>query len=580
MKEWDLSQLYQSFEDKQFLKDFDELTVIHDILNTYRQEHTTRALKHYLLDWIALQELIEKISCFIMLNLAVDTKHQQALKYSDQLDKILASFVKDDVLNQKWIASYDLDQVDSRTVREHLFILKEIQDEQKYILDSQQESIIAHMKNTGSQAFSKLKDQLISSIEVTIDKQVYPLTEILNMAYDENQDVRKKAYEAELQCYQDKEQAIAACLNGIKGEVLYTTHLRGYKSELERSLINSRLSKETLHVLLETMKDNLPLFQDYLQTKAQYLGYENGLPWYELYAPIGHDDTNYDYEKGCQFVIKQFSTFSKHLADFASHAIQNNWLDVYPHSGKVGGAFCCHIHSIRESRFLLNYGHHFSDVITMAHELGHGFHGECLNEETILNSHYPMPIAETASTFCETIVTQAALQQADTQTKLALLENELSDATQVIVDIYSRYLFETRFFQERENGSLSVKRIKELMIQAQKDAYGKSLDENYLHPYMWTWKPHYYDADFSFYNFPYAFGLLLSKGLYALYLQKGTSFSKEYEKFLSLTGKMSLEDVCLSIGIDLKDKSFWQASLDTFKDDIVLYKNLLNKQKL
>lgn len=251
--------------------------------------------------------------------------------------------------------------------------------------------------------------------------------------------------------------------------------------------------------------------------------------------------------------------------------------EVYPQSGKVGGAFCCNLHSIKESRFLLNYGDSFSDAITMAHELGHGFHGECLNDESILNSDYPMPIAETASTFCETIVTKAALKKANDQTKLSLLEDELSGATQVIVDIYSRYLFESRFFEKRETGALSVEEIKELMIQAQKDAYGDGLDHQYLHPYMWTWKPHYYYADCSFYNFPYAFGLLLAKGLYTIYQKEGSKFSNTYEKLLSLTGKMSLEDVCSSVNINLKDKSFWQASINTFKEDLTLYKQLLNK---
>ena len=163
------------------------------------------------------------------------------------------------------------------------------------------------------------------------------------------------------------------------------------------------------------------------------------------------------------------------------------------------------------------------------------------------------------------------------QTKLSLLEDELSGATQVIVDIYSRYLFESRFFEKRETGALSVEEIKELMIQAQKDAYGDGLDHQYLHPYMWTWKPHYYYADCSFYNFPYAFGLLLAKGLYTIYQKEGSKFSNTYEKILSLTGKMSLEDVCSSVNINLKDKSFWQASINTFKEDLTLYKQLLNK---
>lgn len=576
MKEWDLTKLYQSFDDCNFINDFDKIIELQKQMNTYRNDNNEKALENYLSDLIKLNQITEKLANYISLTLSVDTTNTIALKYSDQLDNLLASFVEDDVLNQQWIATFNLDTLNSSLIKEHLFILKEIQEKQKYILDKKSESIIAHMQNTGSNAFSKLKDQLISSIEININNQNYSLTEVLNMAYDKDQKVRKNAYEAEIKCYRDKEQAIAACLNGIKGEVLYTTKLRGYQDELTRTLINARMSKETLDVLLTVMQKNLDVFRDYLKTKADALGYQNGLPWYELYAPIIDDNTNHPYEKSCQFIIDQFSSFSKHLGEFAKKAIDNNWIDVYPHSGKVGGAFCCNLHSIKESRFLLNYGNSFSDAITMAHELGHGFHGECLNDETILNSDYPMPIAETASTFCETIVTKAALKDASDIAKLNLLEDELSGATQVIVDIYSRYLFESRFFEKRENGALSVEEIKELMVQAQKDAYGDGLDHNYLHPYMWTWKPHYYYADCSFYNFPYAFGLLLARGLYALYQKEGPKFSNTYEKLLSLTGKMSLEDVCLSVNIDLKDNCFWQASIDTFKEDLKLYKELLN----
>lgn len=579
MKEWDLTKLYKSFEDPDFINDFEKIRTLQNQMNTYRNNNNEQSLENFLTDLIKLNQLVEKMANYISLTLSVDTTNSTALKYSDQLDERLASFVEDDILNKRWIASFNLDSFKSKLIKEHLFILKEIQDSQKYTLDKTSESIIAHMQNTGSNAFSKLKDQLISSIEVMIDKKSYPLTEVLNMAYSKDKEIRKKAYEAEINSYKDKEQAIAACLNGIKGEVLYTTKLRGYQSELERTLINARMSKETLDTLLSVMQENLGVFREYLKIKAEVLGYNSGLPWYELYAPIVESNSTYSYEKSCEFIIKQFNTFSNHLSQFASRAIDNRWIDVYPHSGKVGGAFCCNLHSIKESRFLLNYGNSFSDVITMAHELGHGFHGECLTDESILNSDYPMPIAETASTFCETIVTKAALKDADAKTKLVLLEDELSGATQVIVDIYSRYLFEKRFFEKRENGALSVDEIKTLMIQAQKDAYGDGLDHNYLHPYMWTWKPHYYYADCSYYNFPYAFGLLLAKGLYALYQKEGPAFSNTYEKLLSLTGKMSLEDVCQSVNIDLKNKAFWQASIDTFKEDIKLYKQLLKKVK-
>lgn len=335
MKEWDLSKLYQSFDDSSFTTDFNQIIKLQKQINTYRNNNDEKSLENYLVDLIKLNQLIEKVANYISLTLSVDTTNSIALKYSDQLDNLLASFVEDEVLNQQWISTFKLDSLKSNLIKEHLFILKEIQQNQKYTLDKKSESIIAHMQNTGSNAFSKLKDQLISSIEVTIEDQTYPLTSVLNMAYDKDREIRKKAYQAEINSYQDKEQAIAACLNGIKGEVLYTTKLRGYENELERTLINARMSKETLDVLLTVMQENLSVFRDYLKTKATALGYQNGLPWFELYAPVIEDHDSHPYEKSCQFIINQFSTFSEHLGTFAKKAIENNWIDVYPQSGKL-----------------------------------------------------------------------------------------------------------------------------------------------------------------------------------------------------------------------------------------------------
>lgn len=578
MNEWDLTPLYNNFHDTQFQEDLKNIQELNKKLSSYRQNNTEQALRAYIETKIELEKTIEKLYSFTELSLSAHTDDANALKYSDKLHNILASMTSEDVKNEAWIASYDLDQCHDPLIQEHLYILKEIQNNQKHILDDKQEAIIAHMKNTGSYAWLKHKNAIISSIKVTIDNKQYPLTEVLNMAYSPYKQTRMKAYLAEIEAYKPYENTIATCLNNIKGEVLYTTKLRGYDSVLDQSCIQSRLKRTALDTLLEVMKNNLQPFRDYLKTKAEYLGYHNGLPWYELYAPVVEDDTEYTFEKGSQFVLDQFYSFSQHLGEYAKKAIEDHWADIYPRENKVGGAFCENIMSLKQSRFLFNYGNHFSDVITIAHEFGHGFHGECLSQESILNSNYPMPIAETASTFCETIVTQAALKEASLIQQIAVLENSLCDAAQVILDIYSRFLFESRFFKAREEGTVSVEEIKNMMLQSQIEAYGDGLDHNYLHPYMWTWKPHYYDPDYSFYNYPYAFGLLLAKGLYARYQQDTQNFPQEYEQLLSVTGKMDLEDVTATIGIDLTDKQFWQSSIDMLKKDIDLFKKLLKDQ--
>ena len=578
---WSLKELYTSFNSEEFLEDMECLTEVIDEINKWTEiivKDTDCAkvkLEGYVERFSVLADLITKIGSFIELSISVNTKDDEALKYSDILEKKLTKIVEAETKLNKWISSIEnIDEVikDSILLKDHEFILKEVVEKSKYLLTDREEAIIANMQNTGSNAWGKLKDNLISTHKVEINEdgkiKEYPLTVVLNMAYDKDEKVRKRAYEAEIASYTKIEEGVAAALNGIKGEVLTICEFRGYKSPLEQTLINSRMDEESLNVMLEAMKESMPKFREYLKRKAEILGHKNGLPFYDMYAPIVESDMEFDYEKGKKFVVDKFRTFSDNLANFAQKAMNNNWIDVMPKEGKVGGAFCAGIHYLGESRILLNYGNSFSDVVTMAHELGHGFHGECLKDESVLNTEYPMPIAETASTFCETIVKKAAIKEADKITALAILESEISDCNQVIVDIYSRFLFEKSVFEARKESALTVDQIKKLMLDAQREAYGDGLDPEYLHPYMWTWKPHYYYANSNFYNFPYAFGLLFAKGLYAEYLKKGSEFSSEYENLLSITGKHNIADITKEVGIDIHNKEFWKSSLRTIEEDI------------
>lgn len=215
----------------------------------------------------------------------------------------------------------------------------------------------------------------------------------------------------------------------------------------------------------------------------------------------------------------------------------------------------------------------------MAHELGHGYHAICTNDESALNIDYPMPLAETASTFCETIVNNAAINIATPEESMTILENSLQDATQVICDIYSRYLFETAVFETRADHPLSVEELNTLMLNAQKQAYGKGLDATKLHPYMWLIKPHYYSAGLNFYNFPYAFGLLFAKGLYAKYLENPEFFKSKYDDLLAASGRLSVVDVCKIMDIDVENEAFWDASLGMIQSDIHKFIELARGQK-
>jgi pepF/M3 family oligoendopeptidase len=578
---WSLDALYTSFDSAEFQEDLKKLDREMGQLAAWTQENLHTAenavskMETYITMLTSILQTQSRLYNYAELVASVDAKNQKALQMIERVQEKAVDLVEPGVKFQQWLGTLgDLDGLirSSNLLEEHRFFLTETAEKSKYLLSEKEEIVLAKMKNTGSNAWSKLQEMLTSTllVDITVDGEAkqLPLPVVRNMAYEKDPTVRKTAYEAELAAYKKIEESSAAALNGIKGEVITVSKLRGYESPLDKTLKDSRMDRETLEAMLSAMRESLPAFHKYYRKKAELLGHNNGLPFYDLFAPVGEANMRFTYQEARDFIVKHFGSFSDKLAQYAAKAFDNKWIDAEPREGKRGGAFCSNLHVIKESRIMSNFTGSYNDVSTLAHELGHGYHGECLVEEAFLNSDYPMPIAETASILCETIIANAALQNATEEEAFAILENDLSGAGQVIVDIYSRYLFETELFKRRENGSLSVNELKDIMLKAQKEAYGDGLDHNVLHPYMWVCKPHYYYADYNFYNFPYAFGLLFAKGLYAEYLKRGDVFVEQYDQLLSVTGKMNIADVAKIMDVDVRSVDFWRSSLKLIEQDI------------
>ena len=291
---------------------------------------------------------------------------------------------------------------------------------------------------------------------------------------------------------------------------------------------------------------------------------------------MGNSSSRFTTEEARDFLLEQFATFDDELKEMVRRAFDEAWIDFYPRDGRRGGAFCSSIHAIGESRILTNFDGMFTDVVTLAHELGHAFHNQCIHDHRPLNRDYSMPVAETASTFNECVVMNAAIKAAaDDQEKLALIESQLQDATQIICDIYSRFRFEAAVFANREEKFMDADALCGLMLQAQKDSYGDGLDHSCLHPYMWVCKSHYYGP--TFYNFPYAFGGLFARGLYAQYEKEGAAFVPKYKKLLYTTPVATAEDAAKVAGIDLTDKEFWRGALQTVAEKIDLFCQLVEE---
>lgn len=580
--QWSLASLYPSFESSALEQDFGALKLkIRDfqrfaLSKTYENEDPCTLLIQAIQEENDFTALYSKLAAFCNLSQSTEAKNPQAQLWLDKIRNEAAKMTEPRVSLSYWLKDNSekiLSCLEAYPLlKAHEFAIRERIEGAKYLLTQNEEAIISLLTQTGSNAWEGLQNKMTALCVIPFEQsgqlKPLPLSAIRNLAYHQNPQIRKAAFEAELSAYPNFVEVSAAALNAIKGEVLTLSKLKGYDSPLDMSLKQSRMDQAILDALLGAMKEALPQFRRYLKAKAKYLGHEGPLPFYDIFAPVGNSPKQYSIEDCMTTVKTAFGGFSPELEAFADNAFKNNWIDFEPRAGKRGGAFCSNIYGIKESRFLCNFQGSMNNIITVAHELGHGYHGQQMFLETAMNASYPMPLAETASTFCETIVKQQLMKHASEEEKLLLLETSIQGYTQIIMDIYARFLFESELFAQRAEGSLSGDAICELMKKAQLESYGEAIDPEHIHPYMWMNKVHYYYAQRNFYNFPYAFGLLFAMGLYAKFLEEGPSFVAKYDEMLRLTGKASIKDVGHFMDIDLTQPSFWEASLKLMGNEI------------
>ena len=573
---WNLDPIYKGFDDPAFAADMEKARALvaefAAFTGTLTDAEPVQALRRGILLQEQITEVVSKLGQYASLRQSTNTKDAEAGSRMGQLMGILSGVAAPEAAFKSWASALEnlmelIKQDEILCVYEFMF--SNMADSARYLLPGKGEEIMARMGMSGGNAWSELQQYLTSTVAVEYNGGVTNLSAIRNLAYDPDPAVRKAAYEAELACYDKIKDSVAYALNSIKLETISDCQLRGYESPLARTLKHSDMERATLDAMLGAMDEYLPKFWQYLKAKGKALGYEKGLPWYELFAPMGAASTRFTAEDAKDYLVEQFSGFDSELAQMVARAFDEAWIDFYPRDGKAGGAFCADVNHLKQSRILTNFDGAFGDVVTLAHELGHAFHNQCIFDHRPLNQGYSMPLAETASTFNECVVMASAIAKAaDTDEKIALIESQLQDATQIICDIYSRFRFEKSVFDNREEMFMNADQLCRQMIQAQKDSYGDGLDHDCLHPYMWICKSHYYGP--TYYNFPYAFGGLFARGLYACYEREGAAFVPKYKKLLNTTPIAKAEDVAKVADIDLTDKNFWRGALQTIADQIDL----------
>jgi pepF/M3 family oligoendopeptidase len=530
-------------------------------------------------------ELGSTLKAYIYGFITTDSRDDLAKRRWSEFEQIDVRLQKLNTQNQAWIGRLSAlleGIISSNPVAQgHAFFLRNAAEQSRYLMSDVEENLAADLQPSGVSAWSRLQGTLTSQLTIDFEldgeMQKMPLPALINLHSHVDEDVRRRAYEAELNGLATLAEPLAACLNGVKGAATVLNHRRGRQDALHTAIDDSRLDRPTLEAMLAAMQASFPVFRQYLKTKAKRLS-KDKLPWWDLYAPLGTSAKTYSFSEARDFIVDHFANFAPDLAEFAKRAFGERWIDAEQRDGKRGGAFCMGLPAVKESRVLCNFDGSLDQVSTIAHELGHAYHNHCAYRagKTMLQKKTPMTLAETASILCETVVMQAALSEThDPQEELSILETRLIGDTQVIVDIYSRYLFEKEVFERRKKTELSAAELCDIMQRAQLATYGDGLDERYLHPYMWTWKPHYYRPELSFYNFPYAFGLLFGNGLYAIYQQRGPGFIPEYQQLLASTGEGKAADLAMRFGIDIRQSQFWEDSLAVIARRIERYCEIL-----
>ena len=578
---WNLDVIYRGFDDPAFAADMEKLEKLVKDYAAFAGELDEQAPLDGLKKGIALEEaltvLTAKLGEYASLRQSVNTRDAEAGSRLGQVMQRISGAAGAQAQWREWVSKIpDLMVLvaGDETLKDYTFLFENLLRNSTHLLGSLGEQISARLSMSGSSAWSDLQGYLTSTVPVSYNGGTTNLSAIRNLAYDPDPAVRKAAYEAELSCYDRIKDSVAYALNSIKLETISDCQLRGYGSPLDRTLEQSDMKRQTLDAMLGAMEEYMPKFRQYLRAKGKALGHENGLPWYDLFAPMGKSAAQYTAEDAKRILVELFSTFDQELADMVARAFDESWIDFYPRDGKTGGAFCAGVECIGQSRILTNFDGTFGSIVTLAHELGHAFHNQCIRAHRPLNRDYSMPVAETASTFNECVVMAAAIRQAKSHDEeLALIESQLQDVTQIICDIYSRYLFESMVLENREQQFMDADTLCGMMLKAQEQSYGDGLDPGFRHPYMWICKSHYYGS--TFYNFPYAFGGLFARGLYAQYQREGAAFVPKYKKLLRTTTVATAEDVAQVAGIDLTDKEFWRGALQTVAQQIDLVCGLL-----
>ncbi|MCA1031835.1 M3 family oligoendopeptidase [Bacillus timonensis] len=540
-------------------------------------------LSSILISFENIAKKIRQAGAFVSCLQAQDTADKKAKMHRGTITQLSATLQTALTgLDQKLVAideSVWTELLSENDFAEIAFVLNERRERASEKLSLDQEKLINSLGIDGYHAWGQLYNTVVGNIKIPFEEngEIKQLSvgQAANKFSSGDREVRKQVFKNWEEEWENHADYISEALNHLGGFRLNVYKERGWEDILKEPLDINRMSKETLDTMWSVISDHKAPFVEYLDRKAKLLGLEK-LSWYDLDAPIAKTESKVTYQEGADFILDQFSKFGVELTKFTKKSFEDRWIEAEDREGKAPGGFCTGFPESNQSRIFMTYSGTPSNVSTLAHELGHAFHGYAMNGVHFLNRNYAMNVAETASTFAEMIVADASVKNAKTEEdRLALLEDKIQRSVAFYMNIHARFIFEKSFYEERKKGMVSSERLNELMLDAQKTAYCDGLEQ--YHPQFWASKMHFYLTGVPFYNFPYTFGYLFSLGIYAQALEEGTEYEEKYIALLKDTASMSVEDLAQKhLGVDLTQRDFWEKAIKLSVQDVEEFMKMTN----
>lgn len=578
---WNLNNIYPHLQSKEFIEEtklledtIDNIFKWMDI-NLKTHENVENKISYFIKFNNKAEDLLSKLGPYSYLISSADTKNALAMQTLNKMLTFEPRILSAEREFQSWLLGINsIDNIinGSDAFKDYKYYLKNLIDNGKHMPSKNEVNLLGKMKNTGSTAWENLHRITISNLKVEINLQqkneLLPFQAIQSLSSNSNSEIRKKAFNSKLNsCNKISETAMWA-YNSIKGEQITEAELKGYTSVFNMAVNSYNLKEETVTSMFKVIKKYLPSIQKGVTHKAKLLGYDNALPSYDLFAPLGKTEKGYTFDETKSIILDNLKELGNNINSVAKRVFNENWIDSEPRANKRGGGFSVNLHAIKESRILFNFAGTADNILQLSHEIGHVYHYSCLNKEAAINSNCSLAVMETAAIFTENFLQRRLLETCSPKEKLNMLNGILMRYVKLILDIYAYYNFESKVLEIRKDRILSYNELCELLNTSFTEAYGDSVNKETIDKYAWMTLPQLYYSNRPYYMVSYAFGLIFTKGLYALYKKDKSNFLKDFDHFLSISGKCSVETAALQMGIDLSSEEFWINSLRLVEEDI------------